>query len=126
MRVLVCGGRDYNDEPAVFGLLDSLRQRYGRLTIIQGGAAGADELARRWATIQSSSHLINEPADWKAHGRAAGPIRNQRMLDEHKPELVVAFPGGRGTADMVRRAKAAGVPVWEVASPSPSLSGGVM
>lgn len=45
------------------------------------------------------------------NGKAAGPIRNQRMLDEGKPDLVVAFPGGRGTADMVRRAKAAGVPV---------------
>jgi hypothetical protein len=64
--------------------------------------------------IQKSSHLINEPADWKAHGRAAGPIRNQRMIDEHRPELVVAAPGGRGTADMVRRARAAGIEVFEI------------
>jgi len=117
MRVLVCGGRDYGDEPAVFGALDALRQRHGRLTIIQGGAPGADALARKWASIQTSVHLINEPADWKTHGRAAGPIRNQRMLDEHKPDLVLAFPGGRGTSDMVRRAKAAGVEV--VALPAP-------
>jgi hypothetical protein len=53
-------------------------------------------------------------ADWNTHGRAAGPIRNQRMLDEVKPELVVAFPGGRGTADMVRRAREAGVNVYLV------------
>jgi hypothetical protein len=53
-------------------------------------------------------------AQWKKHGRAAGPIRNQRMLDEGKPDLVVAFPGGRGTADMIRRAERAGVPVQQV------------
>jgi len=117
MRVLVCGGRDYSDEFAVFGALDALRRRHGRLTIIQGGAPGADALARKWASIQTSTHLINEPADWEAHGRAAGPIRNQRMLDEHKPDLVLAFPGGRGTADMVRRAKAAGVKVETLPAP---------
>jgi predicted Rossmann-fold nucleotide-binding protein len=121
MRVLVCGGRDYSDESAVWGALDALRQRYGRLTVIQGGATGADELARRWAVIQASTHLINEPADWKKHGKAAGPIRNQRMLDEHRPDLVLAFPGGRGTADMVRRAKSAGVNVVDPTLPSPSL-----
>jgi len=53
-------------------------------------------------------------ANWRTHGKAAGPIRNQQMLDEGRPHLVVAFPGGTGTADMVRRAKAAGVPVMEV------------
>jgi predicted polyphosphate/ATP-dependent NAD kinase len=110
-RVLVCGGRDYADRKAVFKALDAIRAAKGSLTVIQGGAAGADALAREWCMAQPSVHLINEPADWKAHGRAAGPIRNQRMLDEHKPDLVLAFPGGKGTADMVRRARSAGVPV---------------
>jgi hypothetical protein len=55
------------------------------------------------------------PADWDTHGRAAGPIRNQRMLDVGKPDFVIAFPGGHGTANMVRKAKAAGVQVLEVA-----------
>jgi hypothetical protein len=53
-------------------------------------------------------------ADWISLGRKAGPIRNQRMLEEGKPDLVMAFPGGRGTADMVRRGKEAGVEVIEV------------
>jgi hypothetical protein len=57
------------------------------------------------------------PADWAKHGRAASPIRNQQMLDEGRPNLVVAFPGGRGTADMVRRARSAGVEVIEVDKP---------
>jgi hypothetical protein len=110
-RVLVCGGRDYSDRDAVFGALDLVRDACSPLTVIQGGATGADALAREWCARQPNIHMINEPADWRTHGRAAGPIRNQRMLDEHKPNVVIAFAGGRGTADMVRRAKAAGVPV---------------
>lgn len=109
MRVLVCGGRDYSDRDAVWRELNSLNLKYGRLTVIQGGAGGADKSAREWCLHVPSVHMINEPADWEAHGRAAGPLRNQRMIDEHKPEMVLAFPGGRGTADMVRRAHAAGI-----------------
>lgn len=114
MRVLVTGGRDYDDLASVCRALDELRDAHGRLTVIQGGATGADYIARYWCEKQNSVHMINEPADWKRHGRAAGPMRNQRMLDEHKPDLVLAFDGGPGTADMVRRAEAAGVPVRRV------------
>jgi hypothetical protein len=114
VKVLVTGGRDYGNVGAVWAALDGLRFEHGRITVIQGGAAGADRLAREWCFAQPSCHLINEPADWLHHGKAAGPIRNHRMLDEHKPDLVLAFPGGRGTADMCRRARAAGVPVREV------------
>jgi hypothetical protein len=112
MRVLVCGGRDYADERSVFAALDALDQKYGHLTIIQGGARGADELARRWCKTHGAQ-MVNAPADWKRYGRAAGLIRNQRMLDEYRPNLIVAFPGGRGTADMVRRARATGIEVVE-------------
>jgi hypothetical protein len=119
VRILVCGGRDFSDRKAVFDALDNIsaRQRHGdRLTIIQGGASGADHLARQWTMEQPSFLLINEPADWRTHGKAAGPIRNQKMIDEHKPDIVLAFAGGRGTADMVRRAKAANLHVIEVQS----------
>ena len=51
------------------------------------------------------------PADWKKYGKSAGPLRNQRMIDEGKPDLVVAFPGGVGTADMISRAKAYNISV---------------
>ncbi len=112
MRVLVCGGRNYNCRDAVFSELDSLRLRYGQLTIIQGGASGADALARDWCFSQRSCHLINEPADWKKYGKNGGPIRNQRMIDEHKPEVVLAFPGGRGTRDMIARARRVFIPVF--------------
>ena len=86
----------------------------GRFTVvIHGAAAGADSLAGRYARRK---HIRESkfPADWVRHGRSAGVIRNQRMLDEGEPDLVVAFPGGRGTADMVRQAKAAGIKVCEI------------
>ena len=114
-RILVCGGRDYADQAFAFGVLDMLAERGPVNTIIQGGASGADKLARMWA-ITRNCHFDEYPADWQAHGRAAGPIRNQKMLDDGKPTLVVAFPGGRGTADMIRRAVRAGV---EVLDPRP-------
>lgn len=82
--------------------------------IISGMANGVDTVAIEWAVMNWCS-LEEYPADWKQYGKAAGPIRNQRMLDEGKPDLVIAFPGGRGTADMVRKAKAAGIEVREIA-----------
>jgi len=85
-----------------------------RLVVIQGGAKGADRMAREWCCRQPEIQMINEPADWKMHGRAAGPIRNKRMLDEYEPDMVLAFPGGAGTANMVKQARAAGVKVIEV------------
>ena len=74
------------------------------MVVIHGGARGADDLARQWGEISVGIEGVEFRADWTAHGKAAGMIRNQRMLDEGRPDLVVAFPGGRGTADMVRRA----------------------
>lgn len=112
-RVLVCGGRNYQDMRHVTRVLNALDPQ--PTLVIQGGQYGADACASEWAY----RHGILERqfrADWKTHGRAAGPIRNQQMLDEGRPHLVVAFPGGTGTADMVRRAKAAGVPVMEIAN----------
>jgi hypothetical protein len=110
-RILVCGGRDFNDRKLVFSTLWTLDPRPSR--IIQGGASGADSLAREWA---ASNFIFCEhyPANWKLHGNRAGPIRNQQMIDEGRPDLVIAFPGGRGTADMINRARLAGVPVREI------------
>lgn len=116
-RILVCGGRDYADQAMVFGVLDMEREAGPINAIIQGECpTGADKLARMWA-ITRNEHCDGFKPDWHAHGKAAGPIRNQRMLDEGKPTRVFAFPGGRGTADMIRRAKAAGVPVFQFPPP---------
>lgn len=117
MRVIVCGGRDFNNKRAVQERLDAIYSLtpLDALTIIQGGATGADKLAREWCQ-ETFVPFDNYPADWAKFGNRAGPIRNQRMLDDGKPDLVVAFKGGKGTADMVRRAKLSGIEVEEVKS----------
>jgi YspA, cpYpsA-related SLOG family len=81
--------------------------------IIEGGALGGDRLARQFARLRGVT-VETFPAEWATHGLAAGPIRSKRMLVEGRPDLVVAFPGGPGTTNMVRQARAAGVLVIEV------------
>lgn len=113
-RVLVCGGRDYDNEVALGIRLSHVDMKRGPISLlIHGGARGADALAGAWAAMNGIASKCY-PADWAQYGRPAGPLRNQRMIDEGRPDLVVAFPGGQGTADMVRRARAAGVEVIEV------------
>jgi hypothetical protein len=114
MRVLVCGGRDFAGRNLLAATLDQLHAGNGFSLVIAGGARGADTLAQEWAEARGIPCTVYR-ADWEGLGRKAGPIRNERMLAEGKPELVVAFPGGRGTAHMVRIAREAGVEVIEVA-----------
>ncbi len=122
-RVLVCGGRDFSD----FEYLCTVMDRYNpegfpvSVEICQGGARGADNLAKLWASLRDV-RCIEYPADWVTHGKAAGHIRNQQMLDDFGPQIVVAFPGGRGTDDMIRRAEKAGVPVLKVKEKNDSAS----
>lgn len=116
---LICGGRDFDEQggswPILVTTLDALTNDRGApALVIHGNAPGADTLGGEWAYARGIKQNLFS-ADWIRHGRAAGPIRNQRMIDDGKPDLVIAFPGGRGTADMVRRARAAGVEVVEVA-----------
>lgn len=115
MRVLVCGGRDFRDERLMWDKLDELlfHSPWTGMTIIHGAARGADLLAGKYAKVQEYEVEVY-PADWEQHGKSAGVIRNQVMLDQGKPDFVVAFPGGRGTAHMVSIAKKAGFKVIEV------------
>lgn len=110
MRVLVRGGRDWRDTEFLYRYLDALHKNTPINVLIEGNARGVDRIAGYWARHQRIENLKFH-ADWHEHGKSAGAIRNQQMLDEGKPDLVVAFPGGRGTADMVKRAKATGVQV---------------
>lgn len=116
MRILVCGGRDFNERERVRWALSYQQDQYGPFTcVINGGATGADELGAEWGR---DYHIPVQTyrADWKAFGKFAGPLRNQRMIDEGKPDLIIAFPGGRGTADMVSKAKKAGIRVVKIAA----------
>lgn len=122
MKVLVCGSRTFKDYRL-------LRQVLGGLAItgiIEGGARGADRLARQYAE-ESGIPVQTFPAKWDEHGKSAGPIRNAQMLAEGLPDEVIAFLGpvaiqefqyglsdskySRGTKNMIDQAIKAGVPV---------------
>lgn len=101
-RVLVCGGREYGDREYLFSVMDYFHERHGFTLVIHGGARGADALAGVWARARGVPEQPC-PANWARYGKRAGILRNVEMLVDHKPDFVIAFPGGRGTADMVRR-----------------------
>jgi len=139
MRILVCGGRNFGDTNVlpefreerikeykfIHRTLDELARKYSKeykendnwlptdITIISGAARGADRAASDWATC-NYARLEEFPADWVQYGKRAGPIRNEDMLNRGNPNLVISFPGGRGTAHMVKIAKKAGVEVVEI------------
>lgn len=104
MRVLVCGGRGYKNKRRMFEELDAYQAELGPLTIIEGGASGADRLAFEWAQARQRP-VITHFADWATLGKKAGPIRNKEMLEMWEPHLVLAFPGGRGTENMKLQAE---------------------
>lgn len=141
-RVLVCGSRDWTDEEAIFTVLNGYLSDDMPMTVINGGARGADTVAWKWATYHLDDWSESSPpeklvdlrvyrAQWREHGKAAGPIRNQQMLTEGKPDVAWCFVNkpleeSRGTADMVRRARAAGIPIYVVQAHRPGVpsSGG--
>lgn len=110
MRVLVYGGRKFSQETELFAAMDKIHRETPISLLIEGGASGADSLARLWAASRGVE-IETFPAQWRRWGNAAGPIRNQKMIDAGKPDLAVEFPGGAGTADMSRRVTCAGIPV---------------
>lgn len=107
-NVIVCGGREYDDKEFVYQILN--KHCSGDVLIIHGAALGADSLANEWAKENHKPVLVFR-AEWDKNGKAAGPMRNIKMLKEGLPSLVIAFPGGKGTAHMVSIAMKAGVKV---------------
>lgn len=133
MRVLVCGGRRYRDRDHIWNSLSELDKKEGPFdVIIHGAATGADTEAEWWAKGKGRKHApfqaqwddISQPdaivrlrKDGSRYDALAGIRRNTRMIEEGRPDLCVAFPGGPGTADMVRKARAAGIRVIRVPAP---------
>jgi len=111
--VVVCGGRDYSDQETVTQTLHRLIREHGTRIVIHGGCRGADTLTENAARELGLVTKI-EYADWDKFGKSAGPIRNTKMLTRYKPDLVVAFPGGRGTAHTVRIARSLNITVMEI------------
>lgn len=132
-KILVCGGRNFGEVPTstpiefyekamavavrqcsyLNNILNQISQKCLIEEVIHGNARGADKLAGKWAERQGIKVTVFK-ADWNKYGKAAGIIRNQEMLEQGNPTVVVAFPGGNGTQDMIRRAKLAGLPVLEI------------
>lgn len=109
--IIVCGGRDYSDTLKFNEYMSRLTKPF---TIVTGGASGADEMAVVWAKANKVPCLVVS-AEWEKHGKAAGPIRNSKMLTVMgKIDAVIAFPGGRGTENMIEQALKAGVGVFKV------------
>ena len=109
MNLLICGGRKYDDYHALDSVMKILP--FTPSIIIEGGAKGADSLARQWA-VNNNIHYAEVPALWNGLGRGAGPARNTVML-LLKPDYCIALPGGSGTQDMIEKCKFNSVIVWE-------------
>jgi hypothetical protein len=124
MRLIVCGGRDFGykfdssgfrvfDEVSLdllFNTLEDLLEKHPELFIIQGGARGADYHAKRWA-IHRNVPFETFNADWDTYHLAAGSIRNTKMITHGKPDKVLACPGSKGTANMIKQAISYDIPV---------------
>lgn len=110
MRVAITGGRDHRDRALVFRTLDALP-----VTVLIHGwcPTGVDQFADDWGTLNDIPMERYKPL-WATYGRAAGVMRNARMLEDGRPHIVVGFKGGVGTNDMIHRARKAGVEIMMV------------
>ena len=106
MRVLVVGGTSFSDWGLLCDTLDRLHDEHEIRLLIHGVSAGADSLADYWAKLRGVESIPCLP-DWEGHGRGGSLVSNRQLLADHKPDLVVAFPGGSDTKHMVEIAQKA-------------------
>jgi hypothetical protein len=114
MKTIIAGGRDYVATCATWCFLDDVHSTLGITEVVSGCARGADAAGERWAEMRSIP-IRRFPADWDKHGKRAGPIRNRQMAEY--ADALIAFPGGRGTQDMLRQARERGLLVYEYKEP---------
>ena len=121
MRVLVCGGRDWTHLSKIFNMLFTYYDQTPldeEFVVIQGGAIGADFIAKIWALSEGPNRVGHEEykAQWDKYGQKAGPIRNKRMLDEGKPDIILAFPtkDSAGTWDLINQASDRDIEIFVV------------
>lgn len=112
-RVIIAGGRDFNDYPLLKAKCDNIlaeKTATHRIIVVSGAAKGADSLGEQYA--REKGYTIEQyPADWNTHGRAAGPIRNAQMANS--ADALIAFWDGqsKGTKSMINIAKTKGLGV---------------
>jgi hypothetical protein len=115
MKIALVGSRDYPNESAVLSKLEQARAKYGEELVVVSGACatGADAIAERCAK-RLGIPLLLFPADWRTHGKAAGPIRNQKIVDA--ADALIAFwdYGSPGTLNTISLARAKDIPIWIV------------
>lgn len=107
--IATTGGRSYDNKEHVKKTMDSVAKIFGELKVLHGDAPGADKLVADWCEENGIQH-ITFFANWSKFGKLAGPLRNRAMLD-HKPEALIAFPGGKGTDNCKYQAKKLGIPL---------------
>lgn len=112
MIILVCGGRDYADWATLDEVLSQVHKTASIELLVHGAARGADSMAGQWARDNGIQEVLC-PANWRTHGKSAGYKRNKAMLGL-RPELVIAFPGGRGTEVMINLSERAGITVIKI------------
>lgn len=98
-EIIITGGRDYDDWAMVQDVLLFLNPGL----VIQGGAEGADKLAKEWCEY-NNVNCVQIDADWNTHGKSAGPKRNLKMVQDFPKAIIVAFPGGKGTENCIKTA----------------------
>lgn len=113
----VAGGRDYQNAPRIHYVLDKYHERHGIRLIVTGAATGADMIAEGWARKKGIPYH-GRPAKWEL-GLSAGPKRNEEIADEETPDVLIAFPGGRGTQNAIETARLHNIPVYEITDISP-------
>ncbi|HHX59799.1 MAG TPA: DUF2493 domain-containing protein [Epulopiscium sp.] len=115
MKVLICGDRHWNNYSSILNIVQRLKKAYGNIKIVQGGCSGADIIAKK-AAIECGLEYAEYPANWSKYGKRAGPLRNQQMLDEENPDMVIAFHPNinqsKGSRDMITRAKQVGIQTY--------------
>ncbi len=114
MKILVCGGRDYSDQDKFISVIDKIVEKFGKddIEFISGGADGADTMIIEYCQFHKIDYTVKF-AKWNKYKKSAGPVRNKVMLDLN-PDLVIAFPGGNGTKNMIEISKKKNVKVYEV------------
>lgn len=115
MRIATTGSREYRGykhERQTLMFLWDFNDDYHITELAVGDCpSGFDKYVTYWAQL-AKANLTVYHANWRKHGKAAGPIRNREMLEDFKPDLLVAFPGGKGTHNCMRTAWEMEIPVW--------------